>query len=395
VAVSITRKTAARKPEAQEEDSPYMKSAAQTRIRIGILSYCLDLDAVMFAREVAQRPDASVMLYPLASTGNVALEDVGVPILPPTSPLRPVGLRKSGDKQSWEMIAVSPRWLTCFRCAAESDVVILFGLIGTAGLVTGLFARCHNVPVLAVVVSMSPEFELQRPASVRLAKKLLLPLIGAILTRTATTSENLRSVYGYPPERLVHLGCYSSLSRFANAFRDMPLRKHELRAKWDIPDNALALFSAGTFLPQKGFDSTMRALPRLIEAGMHPLLILAGNDGAPPHGNKADLLELRSALGLGDVVRFLGPVAPAQMCELYKAADAFILPTKRDKAPKVLFEAALSGLPLLTTRESAVEGTLLEDGVSGVLLKPDDPGHIADAIRLIADDEVQIGRAHV
>jgi len=74
-----------------------------------------------------------------------------------------------------------------------------------------------------------------------------------------------------------------------------------------------------------------------------------------------------------------------------RAADLFVLPSRiaedgdRDGLPNVLMEAQSQALACLSTAVSGVP-ELIEDGVTGALVPPDDPAALAEALaRLIGD----------
>jgi len=96
----------------------------------------------------------------------------------------------------------------------------------------------------------------------------------------------------------------------------------------------------------------------------------------------AELRELARTLGLGDRVVFLGhrEDVPALLAQ----ADAFVLPSRSEAFPNGAIEAMAAGLPVVA---SATGGLLdlIDDERTGVLVRPDDAGALAQAIeRLIA-----------
>jgi glycosyltransferase involved in cell wall biosynthesis len=82
-------------------------------------------------------------------------------------------------------------------------------------------------------------------------------------------------------------------------------------------------------------------------------------------------------LGIADRVTFLGhrEDVPALLAQ----ADAFVLPSRSEAFPNGAIEAMAAGLPVVA---SAVGGLLdlIEPGRTGLLVPPDDPLALADAL---------------
>lgn len=111
-----------------------------------------------------------------------------------------------------------------------------------------------------------------------------------------------------------------------------------------------------------------------------PRLVAAGD------GPEREALEAAARASGADLL-LLKPVAdPAP---LYRAADAFVLPSVSEGLSNALLEAMASGLPVLASR---VGGTAeaVQDGVSGLLFDGEpDPGAEGAVRRLLGDPELR------
>ncbi len=83
------------------------------------------------------------------------------------------------------------------------------------------------------------------------------------------------------------------------------------------------------------------------------------------------------------VHRGLEPNSPL-LLKLFADADLFVFPTLGDTNAIVVMEAMASGLPVLATNVGALAEEV-EDGVTGLLVPPNDPGAIVEAIRSLAN----------
>lgn len=152
----------------------------------------------------------------------------------------------------------------------------------------------------------------------------------------------------------------------------------------DAADPAV-LLSIGRLVEKKGTDILLEALARLPRA-LHWRLVHIG--GGPL---KAKLERLASALGIADRITWRGALPQPEILAALRAADLFALASRiagdgdRDGLPNVLAEAQSQGLACVATAVSAIP-ELIEDGVTGVLVAPESPEALAQAIgALIAD----------
>jgi len=84
-------------------------------------------------------------------------------------------------------------------------------------------------------------------------------------------------------------------------------------------------------------------------------------------------------------VHLLGYIADADLADYYRAADVFVLPTRTAEGfGLVLMEAAATGVPSIAT-DSGAPREIVDDGVTGLLVRRGAPGELADAIARLHD----------
>ncbi|HEX5473905.1 MAG TPA: glycosyltransferase [Vicinamibacterales bacterium] len=129
---------------------------------------------------------------------------------------------------------------------------------------------------------------------------------------------------------------------------------------------------------EKGHDVLIDAVARVSRATV--AFDLAGD------GPCRSALEARArARGVADRVRFLGH--RDDVPQLLAQADAFVLPSRTEAFPNGLVEAMAAGLPVIASGVGGIS-ELVEDGVTGLLVPPGDPGALAAAVdRLAADPQ--------
>lgn len=134
---------------------------------------------------------------------------------------------------------------------------------------------------------------------------------------------------------------------------------------------------AGPTLVFAGRLTTQKSLHVAIEAARRAggvELVIAG-DGPD-----------REALERLGGARFLGAAPRDTVLELFRAADAAVLTSSWENFPHTVVEALAVGTPVLATRTGGV-GEVVEDGVNGLVVEPNDVDAFAGAIRRYLDDD--------
>jgi glycosyltransferase involved in cell wall biosynthesis len=84
-----------------------------------------------------------------------------------------------------------------------------------------------------------------------------------------------------------------------------------------------------------------------------------------------------AALGLDRAVEFAGE--RQDVAALLSSSDVFVLPSRSEASPNGVLEAMASGLPIVASRVGGIP-ELIDTGVEGVLVEPNDPAVLADAV---------------
>jgi D-inositol-3-phosphate glycosyltransferase len=146
---------------------------------------------------------------------------------------------------------------------------------------------------------------------------------------------------------------------------------------FSVQRSAFVLLWVGRMQPWKGLDTAIRALPAIPGA----VLAIAG-DGE----ERARLEQLTAELGLGERVRFLGPLPRADLPRLYAAADLLLATSFASETFGIgPVEAQACGLPVVASRFGGFPEVVAE-GRTGLLVPPRDPQALAAACRELLDD---------
>jgi glycosyltransferase involved in cell wall biosynthesis len=146
--------------------------------------------------------------------------------------------------------------------------------------------------------------------------------------------------------------------------------------------HAGALLSVAAVIPGKGHDVLLDALSLLTDLRWHCTCV--GNLDRDP----AFAARLRGR-ALDGRVRFAGPRTGADLDGSYAASDLLVLPSRGETYGMVVTEALARGLPVVAADVGGVPEALGHgtDGTRpGLLVPPDDPAALRDALRAWLED---------
>ena len=135
---------------------------------------------------------------------------------------------------------------------------------------------------------------------------------------------------------------------------------------------APAILTVGALIPRKGQALVIEALPDL--PGIDYWLAGAGEYEGPYRA-------LARRLGVDGRVRFLGPVANADLPQLYRAADAVVMPSASEGLANAWVEALACGTPIVISNAGGA-AELVTSPVAGRIVERS-PAAIAEALLAI------------
>ena len=198
--------------------------------------------------------------------------------------------------------------------------------------------------------------------------------------RIVTTGERLREQViaetGADPTRVVSIPTGIDLDRFH------PGDAGAARAKLELPASAPIIGIVATLRSWKGHRYLLEAVAAMRLPDLH--LVIVGD------GPQRTALESQAAsLGLAGRVRFAGN--QDDVAQWMRAFDLFVLPSYANEGvPQALMQAMACGLAVVTTPVGSIE-EIVTDGVTGVLVKPEDSQSLRAALeRLLDDDGVRL-----
>lgn len=199
-------------------------------------------------------------------------------------------------------------------------------------------------------------------------QRWMLPTIlqaDRFIALSAESADELRGA-GVPDDRIVRLPNGVDLPP--------PVRRDKAQPQ------ALTVTFIGRMHPQKGVDVLLAAWPHVLrrQPALPWQLWIVGDGKLRP-----EMEAMARRLGIAERVRFWGQVAKVD--ELLAQSDLFVLPSRSEGMSNALLEAMAHGLPCVV---SDLGGTrdMIEPDANGLLVTPDDPDRLAEALARLGGD---------
>ncbi|MCG3176228.1 MAG: D-inositol-3-phosphate glycosyltransferase [Candidatus Omnitrophica bacterium] len=150
-------------------------------------------------------------------------------------------------------------------------------------------------------------------------------------------------------------------------------------------DAPVVIGMVGRLTPIKGHPLFLKAMARVARVYPNIRIRIIGDSPKPQY--KEDLVSLTRQLGLSACTEFMG--TRYDIPKLLTEMTVLAAPSVGEEAfGRVAIEAGACGVPVVATRMGGLLD-IIEDGKDGLLVPPDDPTVLADAVlRLIKDREL-------
>lgn len=269
----------------------------------------------------------------------------------------------------------------------KCDLVHAHGHVYMSSCLAGMLAKKYNKPFIVTQHNTYIDYKswLNKVENLNdvIIGKSVLKRADRILT---VSKQTMKYVLSLGADKTKTSVMYNGVD--TNCFQSA--NKNQSRDKLGLPQNRKIVFSARRLVYKNGLDTLLESAHVLAKNHPEVLFVVAGK------GPSRSLIEERiKELGIEKNIKLAGFVPDELLPVYYGAADVFLLPSASGEGlPLVLFEAMSCGLPVVAT---TVGGTpeIVEHMQNGVLVPPQDPQTMADAIaKLLADNETttEIGK---
>lgn len=238
-----------------------------------------------------------------------------------------------------------------------------------------IHARSRVPAVVAFFVSRSTQVPFITTCHGFYSKHLLSRVMGwgkLVIAASHIIGKRMRDDFNVPHEkiRLIHRGV--NLEEFTP--RSAP-----------SPDAPIVIGMVGRLTPIKGHPLFLKAMARVARVYPNIRIRIIGDSPKPQY--KEDLLSLTRQLGLAACTDFMG--TRYDIPKLLSEMSVLVAPSIGEEAfGRVAIEAGACGVPVVATRMGGLLD-IIDDEESGLLVPPDDPRLLADAVlRILKDREL-------
>lgn len=217
-------------------------------------------------------------------------------------------------------------------------------------------------------------------------EKRLLTLADGLIAANPDERADLIWRMGVPAEKVCTIPPGVDLQLF------QPQPRQNARERLGLLEDDLAVLFVGRIDPIKGIDTLVDAAELMIQKGLPdqaPVFVIIGGDldaSGNPVGPLARVAADIHDRGLSEHFRLLGPWPQDQLPVAYSAADVVAVPSRYESFGLVAVEALACGAPVVASRAGGLRFTV-DEGLSGVLVKPQSPQALADGLTSVLGDD--------
>ncbi len=159
--------------------------------------------------------------------------------------------------------------------------------------------------------------------------------------------------------------------------------RRRVRRRFGIPPADTVFVFVSMNFEIKNLDLVLRALGILRRRSLEGFhLVVAGK------GSQARYGRLARREGIGERVHFTGVLPREALAGMYRAGDAFVMPSRYDTFGMVVLEAMAAGLPAVVSRHVGAKD-LIRQAENGFVVSRDDAEELASVLFLLLDPAIR------
>jgi len=243
-------------------------------------------------------------------------------------------------------------------------------------------ARMAGVPVVLASIR-------DRGVYLTPAKKILQRSICSLADRILVNADSIHDWLleeNYPAAKIRVIKNGIDMSLY-----EKPSQRSELRKQFGIPADAPLIIMLSRLDPKKGLVDFINAAAQINKLHPDAFFLIAGENLVSKAGDlshDADyhlkLAQLVEAHGMNDKIIFAGH--RSDVPQILAEATVSVLPSHSEGLSNTLLESMAAGVPVVATRVGGNPELVIE-GVTGLLVPPQEPRILANAIAQLLNDK--------
>jgi glycosyltransferase involved in cell wall biosynthesis len=195
-----------------------------------------------------------------------------------------------------------------------------------------------------------------------------------LFTQSSEDAETAVNEWILAADRVFAIGNGIDVARFNPTILS---ENSHIRKELAIPEDVFLVGMIGRQVEEKGIVELLESARALVGTYDDIYFIIIGDRLSSDHANGVDEVVQQTKLLLGK--KLLLPGMRADIPELLRAMDLFVLPSWREGMPRTIIEAMMMRLPVIATN---IRGSREEvvDGVTGLLVPLRDPEALSKGI---------------
>jgi len=297
--------------------------------------------------------DKNGPLYDEATSAGIAITDGGYD----TFASRPL-----------KILMLIRTFFRLWRLLRESRADVVHGFLPLANLFSAVAGKLAGTR-LVITSRRALNTHQERILGWRYADKLSTRLSDVVVSNSKAVMEDTLHREGGDAARFRVIYNGLDVQRFSNA----TAWRKQMRADLHLEEKQVVLIIVANLIPYKGHVELVDAVAQLLRNYHEVRLLVVGED----RGISGELKKRADVLGVSSVVQWLG--LRHDIPELLAAADIYVSASHEEGFSNALLEAMAASKAVVATRVGGnVE--MLEEGALGLLVAPQNPSALADAI---------------
>lgn len=260
------------------------------------------------------------------------------------------------------------------RRVREHEIEVIHAHVARDYLLAALASRRSDAPLVLTR-------HLERP--LKSLHRWTLSGVARVIAVSEAVERALLAQKIFPPEKIRRISNGIDIERFERRARAFDTQRFRRLAGIK---GQLVVGTAGELREHKGQEDFIRAAQLVAERCADVDFVIAGEDQSPRREYRAHLERLVRELQLQTRVHFTGWLE--DVAALLPALDIFVSSSRVEPFGLVMVEAMAAGLPVVATATGGAR-EIVEDGVTGKLVIPEDWHSLSEAISSLLTDEEQ------